>query len=118
MVDSTSNSPKFNEQKRKLQVLARGRGYCPVCQKETNLDIVYVYEKRKIRYVIPLIVVNFYGTRRWPDFYGVVCDECRTVITVMRNKKELRNKYRWSAIRRRHMLALKKPEVMTIRFLS
>lgn len=98
-------------------MLSRVRGYCPVCQKETDLDIVYVYEKRKIRYVIPLVVVNIYRTRRWPDFYGVVCEECRTVIKVMRNKNELRNKYGWSSIRRRHKLALKKPEVMTIRFL-
>ncbi len=106
---------QFNSVERKIQVLDRFEGYCPICGKKTSQILVYVYQKEKM----PIFAVVVYVRRYLPAFYGVICEKCKTVLKSRRYSKEIAKKYEKSLFSSKHKLALEpKPREMEIRFIG
>jgi len=99
---SSGNNIKITSTTRKIQVLDRFAGYCPVCGKQTSQILAYVYRKEKMP--IPLIFVTI--RRYLPEFYGVICEECNTVLRATRHSKEIAKKYGKSRFTSKHKNAL------------
>ena len=106
---------KFSSMKRKIQVLDRFEGYCPVCGRKTHQILAYVYQKEKI----PIIAVVVAVRRYLPAFYGVICDNCNTVLRSTGYSKEIAKRYEGGAFSFKHKLALEqKLRKMEIRFIK
>lgn len=100
---------------RKLQVLDRFEGYCPVCCKKTSQILVYVYQKEKM----PVIAVVVTIRRYLPAFYGVICENCKTVLRSTKYSREIAKKYGKGLLSFKHKLALEpKPRKIKIRFIK
>ncbi|BDC17708.1 hypothetical protein [Acidianus sp. HS-5] len=85
----SSNNIKVVSMTRKIQVLDRFQGYCPICGRQTSQILAYVYRKEKMP--IPLIFVTI--RRYLPDFYGVICENCHTLLKANRYSKDIAKKY-------------------------
>ena len=86
-----------NSYKRVIQVLEVKRDPCIICQKQTQQLFVYVLE-RKDTTVLPLVVIVAWGTTTHSAFYGWICNECNTVLSVVpkSENKKLEQKYEYS----------------------
>ncbi|MEM3245677.1 MAG: hypothetical protein QXN16_02825 [Candidatus Micrarchaeaceae archaeon] len=100
--------------KRKVQVLEEGKGFCWICEKETKQSLVYVFKKTKMP--IPLIIAIVWRTA--PAFYGIVCNNCGTVLARMKNEAELSKKYGRSVWNSSHKIAKEEPKMMELRFIQ
>ncbi|BFI73570.1 hypothetical protein YN1_5570 [Nanoarchaeota archaeon] len=101
--------------KRKLQVLEKFEGYCPICKEQTPQILVYVYKKYKIPIYLFIVIIFRY----WPDFYGIICEKCNTVIKIFSNSKEMAKKYKKSWFFEIHKNAVEdKPRNMEIRIIT
>lgn len=82
---------------RELFFFTKVKRDCVICSKETNQDLVYVYRKRKLPIVIPLLVINYVRwNRSLPAFYGYRCRNCEYIQPVSLNtntQKALIDKY-------------------------
>lgn len=106
---------EFNSMKRKLQVLDRFVGYCPVCDKKTPQTLAYIYKKQKM----PIIMVIINVMRYSPSFYGIICNNCSTVLRSTRYSKEIMNKYGKSTFSFKHKQALEpSTRKMEIKFIK
>lgn len=85
-----------NPQKRTIQVLEKNRGDCIVCQKQTQNLLIYVLEETHTS-VLPLIIINAWSTERYPPFYGMMCNECNTVLGIVKEAEteNLKQKYKF-----------------------
>ena len=106
---------QFSSMNRKIQVLDRFEGYCPVCGKKTHQILAYVYRKEKM----PIIAIVVTIGRYLPAFYGVICENCNTVLRSTGYSKEIAKKYGKGAFSFKHKLALEqKPRKMEIKFIK
>ena len=101
-------------QDRKVQVLERGKGFCKICNKETKHVLVYVFSKVRVPIFLLIVIVG----RSLPAFYGVVCDNCGTVLARMTNEKALKEKYEWSRLSGNHHKAKETPKIMELMFIQ
>lgn len=110
----SNEGPKILTMTRKVQVLNRFEGYCPICRKITSQILVYVYKKEKMP--IPLLFVIIW--RYYPDFYGVVCEECNFVLRTL-PYKEMAKRYGRSWLTLKHKYGIEqKPRQLQIKFLK
>ncbi len=100
---------------RKLQVLDRFEKYCPICDKKTPQILAYVYQKEKM----PIIAIVINIRRYLPEFYGVICENCKTILRSTRYSKEIAKKYGEGLLSSKHKFALEpKPRKIEIRFIK
>ena len=101
---------------RKIQVLDKIKGYCPICKKETKHDIVYVFRKERI----PIILVVINTIRRYPDFYAKICENCNTILTVFSKTQAsyLKDKHERSFWGKHKKSTESEPKGVEIRFLT